>query len=115
MSRSSAGVYEIPPYDKSSLRTVYHVRNLEVYRLGLLKEPLDVMLSHDWPRGIYNHGDCKQLLRKKPFFKDEIANGSLGSPPAEKLLNTLKPKYWFAAHLHCKFAALVDHKVSLGH
>lgn len=104
------GAYEIPPYDGGSLRSVYHVRNLEVYRLGLLKRPLDIMLSHDWPRGIYNHGNSRQLLRKKPFFKEEIDRGSLGSPPAEKLLNKLKPKYWFAAHLHCKFAALVDHK-----
>lgn len=33
----------------------------------------------------------------------------MGSKPCEELLNTLKPDYWFAAHLHCKFAALVPH------
>ena len=32
-----------------------------------------------------------------------------GSRPSQDLLNILKPKYWFSAHLHVKFSALVRH------
>lgn len=67
------------------------------------------MLSHDWPRGIYHFGDSEQLCRFKPHFQDEIADNKLGSPPCEDLLNTIRPDYWFAAHLHCKFSAVVPH------
>lgn len=43
------------------------------------------------------------------YFRDEIANNVLGSQAGETLLHELKPKYWFAAHLHCRFAASVQH------
>ena len=46
------------------------MREVEVFKLAQLRErPLDVMLSHDWPRGIYHHGDMQRLLRAKPFFR----------------------------------------------
>lgn len=43
-------------------------------------------------------------------FRDDIESDNLGSKPCEQLLKHLKPSYWFAAHLHCKFAAVVPHE-----
>ncbi|CAG9761545.1 unnamed protein product [Ceutorhynchus assimilis] len=103
------GHFERPPYDENTKRSVYHIRNLEVFRLKQLSGKIDVFLSHDWPTGVYHHGNVPQLLKKKPFFKDEIYNNSLGSQPSEELLKHLKPSHWFAAHLHCKFTATVPH------
>ena len=76
-----------------------------------LKTPVDIMLSHDWPRGVYNYGPTGTLIRKKKFLADEVKANTLGSPPMEELLHHMKPKYWFSAHLHVKFAAKVQHEV----
>lgn len=104
-----AGHYERPPYNENDLRSVYHVREYDVSKLLLIEDPLDIFISHDWPRGIAKFGDVGGLLRHKPHFEEEVMNGTLGSKPGEWLLQKLKPSYWFAAHLHTKFAALVQH------
>ncbi|KAH9630432.1 hypothetical protein HF086_016970 [Spodoptera exigua] len=103
------GHWECLPYNQSSLRSVYHVRSLEVFRLNQLKEKVNVMLSHDWPRGITDYGNTEKLLHFKTFLREDIESGQLGSVPAMKLLQSLKPDYWFAAHLHCQYAAIVKH------
>ncbi|KAM7535710.1 hypothetical protein Aperf_G00000101112 [Anoplocephala perfoliata] len=106
----SLGHFEHPPYSEATKRSVYHIRNLEVFRLGQVSRRLDIMLSHDWPRGIYHYGDTQKLLSRKRHFRAEVNNNTMGSPPAEQLLCQLKPRYWFAAHMHCKFAAVVQHE-----
>lgn len=114
------GRYEMPPYDSGSLRSVYHTREVDVKRMRAMsssssalssnpRRTIDIMITHDWPRGIAHHGNVSQLLQQKPFFRQEVEQNELGSPAHEDLLYTLKPRFWFAAHLHVKFEALVQH------
>ncbi|XP_042395988.1 lariat debranching enzyme-like [Zingiber officinale] len=104
------GHFERPPYTDRDLRSVYHIREYDVMKLKQIKDPIDVFMSHDWPVGIYEYGNSKRLVQHKPFFKEEIEKRTLGSMPAAELLSQLKPQYWFSAHLHCKFSAVVKHK-----
>lgn len=99
--------YELP-FDRFSIRSIYHYRKDDYFKLMLMKQSSRmIMLSHDWPEGIYNHGDVRSLLKKKPFFKKDIENHDLGSPFNMKLLEKIRPKFWFSAHLHVKFTANV--------
>eukprot|EP00808_Paulinella_micropora_P006902 g40411.t1 len=103
------GHFERPPFDSDSLRSIYHVREFEIFRLLQLSGGMDILISHDWPRGIDQKGNTQQLLRRKPFLEQDIREKRLGSPPSERLIQVLQPKFWFAAHLHVKFPAIFDH------
>lgn len=109
------GHYEITPYTDDTVRSVYSIRNLEVFRLSQLTPDIDIMLSHDWPAHIWEHGDGTRcgtkegLLRCKPGFAADMESGRLGSWPCWDLLTTLKPRFWYSAHMHCRFDALVKH------
>ena len=104
------GRYESPPYNSDELRSVYHTRQVDVVRMKALSDgPVDVMISHDWPRGVHRFGDEADLIRRKPFFRDEVGSNTLGSEANEELLRALRPGHWFAAHLHVKFEAEVCH------
>lgn len=104
------GHFEFSPYTEDTKRSVYHVRQLEVFRLKQLSNQIDICMSHDWPRGIHKFGNEQQLLKFKPYFRDDIENNKLGSPSCFDLLMHLKPKYWFSAHLHCQFSAVIPHE-----
>uniref|UniRef100_A0A0K0CW00 DBR1 domain-containing protein n=1 Tax=Angiostrongylus cantonensis TaxID=6313 RepID=A0A0K0CW00_ANGCA len=112
------GHYECPPYsDQSEIVSSYHVRNIDVWRLKQLRptdgdytsNPIDIMVTHDWPAGIVDYGDKSWLLKAKPFFRNDVVCGKLGNPATMKLLFDIRPRYWLSAHLHVAFAALVPH------
>lgn len=103
------GNHEKVPYDASSIRSIYHIREYNVRRLSLLSTPR-IFLSHDWPQSVEQYGDLAGLLRRKSFLREDINSGKLGSPPLMGLLRTLQPEWWFSAHLHARYEATVFHQ-----
>lgn len=67
-------------------------------------------MSHDWPQGIEHHGDIKHLFKVKPHFVADSRSGSLGSPPLTELMKKIRPRRWFAAHLHIRYEAQYSHE-----
>ncbi|KAI0503248.1 lariat debranching enzyme, C-terminal domain-containing protein [Xylaria bambusicola] len=98
--------HERLPFNQDDIKSFYHVREIDVRKLLLLREPVDVGLSHDWPRAVENHGNTRALWSKKPDFRQESIDGVLGNPAAEYVMDRLRPAYWFSAHMHCKFTAI---------
>jgi len=102
--------FERLPYNADDLRSIYHVRELDTRKLLQIRSQVDIGLSHDWPRGMEWKGNFQQLFRFKPHFEQDAKDGSLGSVAATKVLERLRPLYWFSAHMHAKFAAVWDHE-----
>lgn len=90
-------------------RNTYHVRDSELVPLAMMKSPISLIMSHDWPTEIAKYGDLKKLLKQKPYFKDEINDNTLGSPLNFYLLKKLRPEWWVSAHLHVFFTAEYKH------
>lgn len=101
--------FERLPYNREETGSIYHVRELDVRKLLALRSQVDIGLSHDWPQGIEMHGDYEWLFRNKKGFGEDSKNGKLGSVAARQCLDRLRPPYWFSAHLHTKFTAILDH------
>ena len=75
------GHHERPPYRGHEVKTAYHVRKFDADKLKAIREPVDVFLSHDWPRGIAHHGDLPALLRKKSSSPTRSATVPSARPP----------------------------------
>ncbi len=107
--------FERLPYSADEVKSLYHVREIDVRKLLLLRTQVDIGISHDWPRGVEWQGDWKALFRKKDLFEADARAGTLGSSAAKYVMDRLRPPHWFSAHLHCKFAAVVNYGKEAGH
>lgn len=105
--------HERLPYDKSEIRSIYHVRDCDISKLLQIRTQVDIGLSHDWPRRVEWFGDYESLFASRPHFFQSATVDNLGSAPAERVMNRLRPKYWFSGHLHVKYTAVVQHKERL--
>lgn len=101
--------FERLPYNNDDVRSIYHVRELDTRKLLQLRSQVDIGLSHDWPKGMEWKGDYAQLFRFKPYFEQDAKNGQLGSVAATTVLERLRPRYWFSAHMHARFTATWQH------
>ncbi|KAJ1675232.1 lariat debranching enzyme, partial [Spiromyces aspiralis] len=103
-----SGFWERPPFRKKANTSMYHVREFDVEKAKRICGGVDIFVSHDWPEGIERHGDIEQLLRAKPFFRKEVEQGRLGSDANRAVLEKVRPRWWFSAHLHVRFGATLD-------
>ncbi|KAK4981310.1 lariat debranching enzyme, partial [Elasticomyces elasticus] len=98
------------PYNGDDIKSIYHVREVDTRKLLQIRTQVDVGISHDWPRGVEWKGNWKQLFRFKGHLEEDARNGQLGSVAAKLVMDRLRPRYWFSAHLHCKYSAIVQYE-----
>jgi lariat debranching enzyme len=101
--------FERLPYNSDEVKSIYHVRELDVRKLMQIRTQVDIGLSHDWPKGAELYGDYEHLFRVKRGFREDSDAGKLGSTAAKHVLDRLRPPFWFSAHLHVRYAALITH------
>jgi lariat debranching enzyme len=101
--------FERLPYNSDDVKSIYHVREIDVRKLLQVRTQVDIGLSHDWPRDAEKFGDYNRLFRIKRGFREDSESGKLGNFAAKKILDRLRPRYWFSAHLHVRYSATIPH------
>eukprot|EP01132_Coremiostelium_polycephalum_P003118 gene3118-3899_t len=96
-------------YFESSIPFMSDDHKRSVYHIDIKGKGIDIFFSHDWPNGIAEYGDKNSLYRFKKHLKSDIESGELGNPHTMQLMKSLKPKFWFSAHLHVKYSAVFPH------
>lgn len=101
--------FERLPYNLDDLRSIYHVRELDVRKLLCIRTQVDLGISHDWPQSVVWMGNFLPLFLRREDFRHDAESGKLGSPAALYCLERLRPLHWFSAHLHVKYDATIIH------
>jgi lariat debranching enzyme len=97
------------PYTQNEIRQIYHVRESDVAKLLQISTPIDICLSHDWPRRVEWFGDYKRLVAARSDWLVSIKADKFGSAPAEQIMNVLRPNWFFSGHMHLFHEAVINH------
>lgn len=103
------GHFERVPFNESTLRSAYHTRECEVWKMKHITGEVDIFASHDWPRDVVQHGDLDSLYRKRGDLRGQVENHTFGSPAHLELIHLLKPHFWASGHMHIKYEASYPH------
>lgn len=98
-----SGIYKPYTFRQPEQPGSWHVRQKHTDLLRRYPNPIDIVLTHDWPAGM--HQFSNQWLKPHLFQERQ----SLGCPAFASLLHEKRPSFWFAAHHHTKFAAAIPH------
>ncbi|CAE7359091.1 dbr1, partial [Symbiodinium necroappetens] len=58
------GRHECPPFTEEYKRSAVHAREYDAARLEKLQEPIDIVVSYDWPRGIWKFGNYEKMCEQ---------------------------------------------------
>lgn len=67
------------------------------------KQPVDVLLLHDWPQGLVTAANIEALQRHNP----RIAINGVGNAVGSALIKTLLPQLVLCGHMHIAHSALL--------
>lgn len=93
--------YEQPlkrPTSLDSAKQAGYFRTSEVERLSHLKD-VDVLLVHEWPRGLPQRARDEGLPSARP-----LPNNWIGNPITRRLVDTVHPRWVMCGHSHKPFA-----------
>jgi lariat debranching enzyme len=65
---------------KLNIKSIFHLREFDVVKMSQIITPIDIILSHDWPRDSVSKKDFKQVLNVNKVWKTEREVGTVGKP-----------------------------------
>ena len=93
---------------KGDKKSIFHLREFDVVKMSHVKNKIDIFMTHDWPTNLVSDEDKANVFKKKPHFKNDILDGTLGSFPGEFLLKYLKPRFFICGHMHFYYSNKIN-------
>ena len=93
---------------KGDKKTIFHLREFDVVKMSHVKNKIDIFMTHDWPTNLVSDEDKADVFKKRPHFKNDILEGTLGSFPGEFLLKYLKPSFFICGHMHFYYSNKIN-------